>query len=129
MISGLFSFIFKEVKLYGYTNYGRSSFNADWVLFIMCCRWNNICMYIAFWWYYNINTFWSFLYIQRRRIILRPLLTLYIIVCVLTYFILLIFEPQQTIVERIFDSFTLGYAGFAIIVFCFVCVVLALQHF
>ena len=93
----------------------------------MCCRWNNICMYIAFWWYYNINTFWSFLYIQRRRIILRPLLTLYIIVCVLTYFILLIFEPQQTIVERIFDSFTLGYASFAIIVlycilFCLCCI-------
>lgn len=50
---------------------------------------------------------------------MRPLLTLYIIVCVLTYFILPLFEPQQTIVERLFDSFTLGYVGFAIIVFCF----------
>lgn len=60
---------------------------------------------------------------------MRPLLTLYIIVCVLTYFILPLFEPQQTIVERLFDSFTLGYVGFAIIAFCFVCVVLALQHF
>lgn len=49
---------------------------------------------------------------------MRPLLTLYIIVCVLTYFILPLFEPQQTIVERLFDSFTLGYVGFAIIVFC-----------
>ena len=48
---------------------------------------------------------------------MRPLLTLYIIVCVLTYFILPLFEPQQTIVERLFDSFTLGYVGFAIIVF------------
>lgn len=60
---------------------------------------------------------------------MRPLLILYIIVCILTYFILLLFEPRQNIMERIFDSFTLGYAGFAIVVFCFICVVLALQHF
>ena len=60
---------------------------------------------------------------------MRPLLTLYIIVCILAYFILLLFEPQQTIVERIFDSFALGYAGFAIVVLCFICVVLALQRF
>lgn len=57
------------------------------------------------------------------------LLKLYIIVCILTYFILLLVEPQQTIIERIFDSLTLGYVGFAIVVFCFVCVILALQHF
>ena len=60
---------------------------------------------------------------------MRPLLILYIIVCVLTYFILSLFEPQKTIVERLFYSFTLGYAGFAIVVFCFICVVLALQRF
>lgn len=57
------------------------------------------------------------------------LLKLYIIVCILTYFILLIVEPQQTIIERIFDSLTLGYVGFAIVVFCFVCVILALEYF
>lgn len=57
------------------------------------------------------------------------LLKLYIIVCILTYFILLIVEAQQTIIERIFDSLTLGYVGFAIVVFCFVCVILALEYF
>lgn len=60
---------------------------------------------------------------------MRPLLTLYIIVCILTYFVLLLFEPGQSIMERIFDSITLGYVGFAIVVFCFVMVILALQHF
>lgn len=60
---------------------------------------------------------------------MKPLLTLYIIVCILTYFVLLLFEPGQSIMERIFDSITLGYVGFAIVVFCFVMVILALQHF
>lgn len=60
---------------------------------------------------------------------MRPLLTLYIIVCILTYFVLLLFEPGQSIIERIFDSITLGYVEFAIVVFCFVMVILALQHF
>ena len=58
-----------------------------------------------------------------------PLLKLYIIVCILTYFVLLLFEPRQSIIERIFDSITFGYVGFAIVIFCFVMVILALQHF
>lgn len=57
------------------------------------------------------------------------LFKLYIIVCILTYFVLLLFEPGQSIIERIFDSITLGYVGFAIVIFCFVMVILALQHF
>lgn len=57
------------------------------------------------------------------------LFKLYIIVCILTYFVLILFEPGQSIIERIFDSITLGYVGFAIVVFCFVMVILALQHF
>lgn len=60
---------------------------------------------------------------------MMALFKLYVIVCVLTYFVLILFEPGQSIIERIFDAITLGYVGFTIVIFCFVMVILALQHF